>query len=141
MARIKKDRVKDIAARVVRRPQPKRTPVIVRTGRKEVRTPEYGFDGKVGLWSFTLERPAKRSNVRTGTVVGETMILEDVPVDVLLCTAKNLLARMACFSSCARKCRGSTRPHGTLPYGARVYLAELCRVTSGHSMPNKAASV
>ena len=88
MAKIKKDRVKDIAARVVRRPQPKRTAVIVRTGRKDVKTPEYGFDGKVGLWSFTLERPAKRSNVRTGTVVGETMILEDVRVDVLLCTAK-----------------------------------------------------
>ena len=42
--------------------------------------PEYGFDGKVGLWSFTLERPAKHSNVRTGTV-GETMIFEDVRVD------------------------------------------------------------
>ena len=81
MARIKKDRVKDIAARVVRRPQSKRTPVIVRTGRKDVKTPEYGFDGKVDLWSFTLDRPAKRSNVRTGTVVGETMILEDVRVD------------------------------------------------------------
>ena len=39
MARIKKDRVKDIAARVVRRPQPKRTPVIVRTGRKDAKTP------------------------------------------------------------------------------------------------------
>lgn len=42
---------------------------------------EYAFDGKVGLWSFTLERPAKRSDIRTGTVVGETMILEDVSVD------------------------------------------------------------
>ena len=43
----------------------------------------YGFDGKVGLWSFTLERPAKRNNIRTGTVVGETIILEDVRVDAV----------------------------------------------------------
>ena len=42
--------------------------------------PEHNFDGKIGLWSFTLERPAKRSDVRTGTVVGQTMILEDVSV-------------------------------------------------------------
>ena len=41
----------------------------------------YDFDGKLGLWSFMLERPAKCSNVRTGTVVGETMLLEDVRVD------------------------------------------------------------
>ena len=45
--------------------------------------PFYGFDGKVGLWSFTLERPAKRNNIRTGTVVGETIILEDVRVDAV----------------------------------------------------------
>ena len=37
--------------------------------------PEYNFDGKVGLWSFTLERPAKRSNIRTGAVVGETIFI------------------------------------------------------------------
>ena len=43
----------------------------------------YGFDGKVCLWSFTLERPAKRKNIRTGTVVGETIILEDVRVDAV----------------------------------------------------------
>lgn len=43
--------------------------------------PEYAFDGKVGLRNFTTERPAKCSNVRTGTVAGETMILEDVSVD------------------------------------------------------------
>lgn len=42
---------------------------------------EYGFDGRIGLWSFTLERPAKRSNVRTGTVIGETLMLEDVSVN------------------------------------------------------------
>ena len=45
--------------------------------------PVYGFDGKVGLWSFTLEQPAKRNNIRTGTVVGETIILEDVRVDAV----------------------------------------------------------
>ena len=45
--------------------------------------PVYGFDGKVGLWSFTLERPAKRNNIRTGTVVGETIILEDIRVDAV----------------------------------------------------------
>ena len=45
--------------------------------------PVYGFDGKVGLWSFTLERPAKRNNIRTGTVVGETIILEDVRGDAV----------------------------------------------------------
>ena len=42
---------------------------------------EYGFDGRIGLWSFTLERFAKRSNIRTGTVVGESLMLEDVSVD------------------------------------------------------------
>ena len=45
--------------------------------------PVYGFDGKVVLWSFTLERPAKRNNIRTGNVVGETIILEDVRVDAV----------------------------------------------------------
>ena len=45
--------------------------------------PVYGFDGNVGLWSFTLEQPAKRNNIRTGTVVGETIILEDVRVDAV----------------------------------------------------------
>ena len=71
----------------------------------------------------------------------EKLWFSKTSVLTLLCIAKKLLARTACFSSCARKCGGSTRPHGTLPYGARVYLAELCRVTSGHSMPNKAPSV
>ena len=42
--------------------------------------PEYGFDSKVGMFSFTRERLAKRSDVRTGTVVGETLVLEDVSV-------------------------------------------------------------
>ena len=43
--------------------------------------PEYGFDGKIGIWPFTVERAAKRSCQRTGTVAGVTMILEDVTVD------------------------------------------------------------
>ena len=29
---------------------------------------KYGFDRKIGLWPFTLERKAKRSDARTGTV-------------------------------------------------------------------------
>ena len=40
--------------------------------------PKYGFDSKVGIFSFTRERLAKRIEVRTGTVVGETLVLEDV---------------------------------------------------------------
>ena len=47
----------------------------------------YGFDGKVGLWSFTLERPAMRNNIRPGTVANDAIILEDVRVDaVQYCT-------------------------------------------------------
>ena len=41
---------------------------------------EYAFDGEIRLWSFTLERPAKRSDVLTGTFVGQTIILENVAV-------------------------------------------------------------
>ena len=36
---------------------------------------------RIDLWTFTLERFAKRSSIRTGTVVGESLILEDVSVD------------------------------------------------------------
>ena len=36
---------------------------------------------RIGLWTFTLERFAKRSSIRTGTVVGESLMLEDVSVD------------------------------------------------------------
>ena len=61
--------------------------------------PVYGFDGKVGLWSFTLERPAKRNNIRTGTVVGETIILEDVRVNAVEYRTK--VVAKAVFS---RKC-------------------------------------
>ena len=45
-------------------------------------SPEYGFDGKIGIWPFTVERVAKRSS-RTGNVAGVTMILEDVKVDAV----------------------------------------------------------
>ena len=41
---------------------------------------EYTFDGKIVLWSFSLGRPAERSDVRTGAAVGQTMVLEDVSV-------------------------------------------------------------
>ena len=43
--------------------------------------PDHGFDGKVGIWSFTKLRKAKRSNRSTGTVAGETDIVETVTVD------------------------------------------------------------
>ena len=135
MARIKKVRVKDIAARVVRRPQPKRTAVIVRTGRKDVKAPEYGFVGKAGLWSFTLERPAKRSNDRTGTVVGETMILEDVRVDAAVyrqkiigkdCVFQLMRQKMWWLHKAARytTVRGTRVPCGTLSGDKRRFHAK-----------------
>ena len=43
--------------------------------------PDHRFDGKVGIWSFTKLRKAKRSNRSTGTVAGETDIVETVTVD------------------------------------------------------------
>ena len=43
--------------------------------------PEYGFNGKLGLWPFVCERLAGRSHAATGTVKGQTMILDDVPVN------------------------------------------------------------
>ena len=135
MARIKKVRVKDIAARVVRRPQPKRTAVIVRTGRKDVKAPEYGFVGKADLWSFTLERPAKRSNVRTGTVIGETMILEDVRVDAAVYRRK-IIGKDCVFQLTRQKMwwvhkgaryttvRGTRVPCGTLSGDKRRFHAK-----------------
>ena len=98
----------------------------VRTGRKDVKTPEYGCDRKVGPRSFTLEHPAKCSNVRTGTVAGEIIILEDVRVDAAVYRQKKILARMACFSTSAKNMwwfhkairyttvRGTRVPCGTL---------------------------
>ena len=43
--------------------------------------PEHGFDGKLGLWPFTITITAKKSDSRTGTVGGETSILEPVTVN------------------------------------------------------------
>ncbi|XP_065197249.1 uncharacterized protein LOC135828754 [Sycon ciliatum] len=43
--------------------------------------PDHDFDGKVGIWNFTKVRKAKRSNRNTGTVAGETDIVETVTVD------------------------------------------------------------
>ena len=43
--------------------------------------PEYNFNGKVGIWPFTVTRATKRSNKRTGTVAGQTQVLELVNVD------------------------------------------------------------
>ena len=42
---------------------------------------EYQFDGKIGVWPFTITRFAKRSDSRTGTVAGETQVLESVTVN------------------------------------------------------------
>ena len=42
--------------------------------------PEHDFDGKVGIWPFTVVRKAKRSHSSTGTVAGVTEILESVTV-------------------------------------------------------------
>ena len=41
---------------------------------------EYGFDGKIGLWPFSVVRKAQRSDVRTESVAGETEIMESVIV-------------------------------------------------------------
>ena len=42
--------------------------------------PEYSFDGKVGVWSFTRLRKAKRSVKKIGTVAGKTDIIASVSV-------------------------------------------------------------
>ena len=43
--------------------------------------PEHDFDGKIGIWPFTVTRKAKHSsNTRTGTVAGKTDVLELVTV-------------------------------------------------------------
>ena len=41
---------------------------------------EYNFDGKLGIWPFTLTRTAQRSDKRTGTVAGVTEIVQTVTV-------------------------------------------------------------
>lgn len=43
--------------------------------------PEYDFDGNASLWPFTAQRFTKCSDARTGTVAGETQILESVNVN------------------------------------------------------------
>ena len=40
----------------------------------------YGYNDKVGMFSIIRECLAKRSDVCTGTLVGETIVLEDVSV-------------------------------------------------------------
>ena len=39
------------------------------------------FEEKIGVWPFTITRFAKRSESRTGTVAGETQVLESVTVN------------------------------------------------------------
>ena len=43
--------------------------------------PEYNFDGKIGIWFFAVDRKAKRSNKKTGTVAGVTDVLESLTVN------------------------------------------------------------
>ena len=43
--------------------------------------PEYGFDGKVGLWPFAVTTVARRSDRCTGPVAGVTQMLQTVNVD------------------------------------------------------------
>jgi hypothetical protein len=43
--------------------------------------PDHDFDGKIGIWPFAVERLAKRSNKKTGTVAGVTVMIEDVKID------------------------------------------------------------
>lgn len=61
--------------------------------------PEYDFDGKIGIWFFTRERKAKRSNKSTGTVAGESDVFEPVSVDAAeyrstMCGADGVFAKI-----------------------------------------------
>ena len=42
---------------------------------------EYQFDGKIGVWPFTITSFVKRSDSRTGTVAGEMQVFESVTVN------------------------------------------------------------
>ena len=53
--------------------------------------PGYVFYRIVGIWSFTAERPAKKSTIKTGIVVGQTMILQDDRVDASVYRQKVIL--------------------------------------------------
>ncbi|XP_065195838.1 uncharacterized protein LOC135827237 [Sycon ciliatum] len=64
--------------------------------------PEYGFDGRIGMWSFTIERLAKRSDRRTGVVAGQTTILEDVTVDASA-YRKKIIAKGGVFEAIREK--------------------------------------
>ena len=99
--------------------------------------PEYGFDGKIGIWPFTLERKAKRSDARTGTVAGETDILESVTVNAEE-YRKVMLKKDGVLDAMRSKMwwykRGSGKPEAgdTLYYqhdGARPHTA---KVNEGH---------
>ena len=97
--------------------------------------PEYQFDGKVGIWPFTLTRKAQRSVKKADTVAGQTDILESVSV-----TAeeyrKFMLRAGGVFDKCGAKMwwykRGSGQPEagrtlyyqhdGASPHTARANL-------------------
>ena len=83
--------------------------------------PEYSFDGKVGIWSFTRLRKAKRSVKKTGTVAGETDILELVSV-----TAEEyrhvMLKRGGVFDTLRQKMWWFARDADTPEAGCTLFL-------------------
>ena len=73
--------------------------------------PEYGFDGKIGLWFFGITRKAKKSHASTGTIKGVTDILETVTVDAKE-YRKKVLGRVLIWNSiCNRISRESRKLH------------------------------
>ena len=82
--------------------------------------PEYSFDGKVGIWSFTRLRKAKRSVKKTGTVAGETDIFESVSV-----TAEEyrhvMLKRGGVFDALRQKMWWFARDADTLEAGCTLF--------------------
>ena len=81
--------------------------------------PEYGFDDTFGMYSFTRERLAKRSDVCTGTVVGDTTVLKDVSVTAEEHRTK-VIASPASSMSMREKCGGFMLMPGTRSWRPRV---------------------
>ena len=61
--------------------QPTRMPKVMLLAVTALPRAEYQFDGKIGIWPFAVQRKAKRSDSRAGTVAGETDVLESVVVN------------------------------------------------------------
>lgn len=93
----------------------------------------YNFDGKIGLWAFTAIRKARRSDTRTGTIAGETDIIQSVVVNAA--EYRNvMLKKNGVFDAMRTKMwwfrRGSGQPEAgkTLYYqhdGARAHTAKI----------------